>query len=70
MKINSVFTSQYYGIKTIGILLIVLVVKKNESTNTYINVHIKNNYISNIASNIGRYIFDKDYGETYTIEEN
>ena len=41
-----------------------------EATNIDINVHIKQNYISNIALNIVRDIRDEDYGTIIIIDKN
>ena len=44
--------------------------KKHKSTDTDINVHIKQNFISNIDLDICKDISDKDYGEISTIDRN
>ena len=36
---------------------------QHEETNTTINFHIKQNAISNIVLNIGKYFSDNDYGQ-------
>ena len=44
------------------------IIKQHETTNTNININIKQNSIRKNASNIDRYISENDYGEMYTIE--
>ena len=43
--------------------------KQQESTDTDINVHIKQNSVRKISLNIGKDISDNDYGEISTIDK-
>ena len=44
--------------------------KQHESTNTDINIHMKNNAIKNIDLSIGKDISANDYGDILTINKN
>ena len=70
VKVKTEFIALFQGLTTIGKLFIVLIVKKNESIDTEINVYIKQNTIGSIALNIGKDIRDNNYGEMSTMDKN